>query len=88
MMLIRSDIKKRLVTFINEYFIKETGLVVNDDASLIYEGILDSTGVIELVCFMESDFEIRIEDEEIIPDNFDSINKLVDFIYTKSKEQL
>ena len=76
--------RKILTKFIREYFIKESGKILNPDTSLIDQEIIDSTGVLELVAFVEETFQIRVEDEEIIPDNFDSVNKLAAFIETKS----
>lgn len=81
--MVEPKLREILIKFINEYFVKESGTVLDTDASLIEEGILDSTGVIELVAFIEETFNIRVEDEEIIPDNLDSINKLVHFIQPK-----
>jgi acyl carrier protein len=78
-------VKATLVKFIHDNFIKESGLVVNADDSLIEKGLIDSTGVLELVAFMEETFKIKVEDEEIIPENFDSVNKLVNFIQLKLK---
>lgn len=77
------NVKDRITAYVNNYFIKESGLVVKDDTSFLDEGIIDSTGVLELIAYIETTFEIRIEDEEIIPNNFDSINKLVDFVCMK-----
>jgi acyl carrier protein len=85
-MLTQSRTKDKIVAFINEYFIKDTGVVLKDDTSLLDEGILDSTGVMELVSYIESDFRITVEDEEIVPDNFDSIRKLSSFIDRKLKK--
>jgi acyl carrier protein len=76
-------IKEQIIKFISDYFVKDTGMIVKDDTSFLDEGILDSTGVMELVAYIESTFKIRIEDEEIIPDNFDSITKLLTFVKAK-----
>lgn len=54
----------------------------NDD-SFLEKGILDSTGVLELVSYIEKQFAIRVEADEIIPDNLDSVNKLTTFIQKK-----
>ena len=54
-----------------------------DDDSFLEEGIIDSVGVLELVAFIEETFDFRVEDEEIIPENLDSVNRIV--IYTQSK---
>lgn len=56
---------------------------LGDDVSFLKKGIIDSTGVLELVSFIEGEYGIRVSDEEIVPDNFDSLNKLAAFISTK-----
>ena len=55
-----------------------------DDDSFLEKGILDSTGVLELVGFLEKQFSIRVESDELVPDNLDSLNKLVSFIEKKT----
>jgi acyl carrier protein len=55
-----------------------------DDDSFLEKGILDSTGVLELVGHIEKEYTIRVEADEIIPDNLDSINKLTAFIERKT----
>jgi len=55
----------------------------NDDDSFLEKGIIDSTGVLELVGFIEETFNIKIEDEELIPENLDSLDKLN--LYIKKK---
>ena len=57
-----------------------------DDDSFLEKGILDSTGVLELVGYIENKFAIRVEADEIIPDNLDSIQRLVAFIGTKTSK--
>jgi acyl carrier protein len=56
---------------------------LKNDASFLEEGIVDSTGVLELVMFVEETFGFTVEDEEILPDNFDSVNSLVDYVKHK-----
>ena len=56
---------------------------IADDDSFFGKGIIDSTGILELVAFLEDEFEIEVKDEELIPDNFDSIEKLA--AYTQRK---
>jgi acyl carrier protein len=84
-MLIESDVKSGIKEFILKYLVKEPGLMIDEDTSLLENGIIDSTGVMELVFFMESSFNIRVEDEEIIPDNLDSVNKLLKYVLSKMK---
>jgi acyl carrier protein len=56
---------------------------LGDDDSFLEAGIIDSTGVLELVSFLEETFGIRIENEELIPDNLDSITKIARYVHSK-----
>ena len=56
---------------------------IGDDTSFLDSGIIDSTGVLELVDFLEEEFGIEVEDSELVPENLDSISKL--FRYLESK---
>ena len=53
---------------------------LTDDTSFLESGIIDSTGMLELIGFVERTFRIRLDDDELIPDNLDSIAKLAIFI--------
>jgi acyl carrier protein len=53
------------------------------DASFLEEGIVDSTGVLELVMFVEETFDITVDDEEIVPENFDSVHRLAHYVRQK-----
>lgn len=53
---------------------------LKDDTSFLEEGIIDSTGVLELIEFLEEEFNIKIDDEDLIPENLDSLNNLERFI--------
>jgi acyl carrier protein len=55
----------------------------SDDASLLDEGIVDSMNVLELVNFVEEKFGIKVNDPEIVPDNFDSVRRLASFVERK-----
>lgn len=59
---------------------------LDGDDSLLEQGLIDSTGVLELVSFIENKFEIKVEDDDLVPDNLDSINRLIAFIETKLNE--
>jgi acyl carrier protein len=50
---------------------------------LLAEGILDSTAVLEVISFMESDLELKVEDAEMIPDNFSTIDRMLAFVKRK-----
>lgn len=58
---------------------------LKDDSSFLKLGILDSTGIMELVTFLESEFQIQVLDSEIMPENLDSVNCISDYICRKSK---
>jgi acyl carrier protein len=53
------------------------------DASLIEAGIIDSTGVLELVGFLERTYGLRLADDELVPENLDSIDRVVRFVESK-----
>ena len=56
---------------------------ITDDDSLVARGVIDSTGVLELVAYLEEHFKIRVEDDELLPENLDSIRNLSSFIERK-----
>lgn len=60
------------------------GTTFADDDSFLDTGLLDSTGVLELVGHIEKEYEIRVEADEIVPDNLDSLDKLTAFIARKT----
>lgn len=55
--------------------------------SLSRLGLIDSTGVLELIAFLESSFEITVTDEETVPENLDSIAQIADFVVRKQAAQ-
>ena len=70
--------------FIVENFLfGDTANPLNDEDSFLENGIIDSTGVLELVSHLEETFEIKVEDEELIPDNLDSIANVVKYLERK-----
>lgn len=54
-----------------------------DDDSFIEKGIIDSTAVMELVAFLEKRYRIKLQDQDLIPDNLDSINNLTRFVASR-----
>jgi acyl carrier protein len=58
---------------------------LSGDASFLESGIIDSTGVLELVSFLEEQFHVKVEDEDLIPANLDSINAITRFVESKRK---
>ncbi len=77
-------IKSTLKDFLVSNFLPSAGVdTINDTDSFMEEGIVDSTGVLELLEFIEDKFSIQVEDGEIIPDNLDSLNNLTVYIHRK-----
>jgi len=60
----------------------------SDDDSFQERGIVDSTGILELVCHLQEHYGIAIEDEELVPDNLDSVSKVARFVERKQQEQI
>jgi acyl carrier protein len=56
---------------------------LQDNDSLLNKGLIDSTGVLELVFFLEKTFSIKVNDDEVLPDNLDSISRISDFVRGK-----
>jgi acyl carrier protein len=71
--------------FIHENFILGEEGQVTDGDSLLEKGVIDSTGVLELVAFIEEKYGITVEDEELTPENLDSIQNIAEFIRKKIK---
>ena len=77
--------KEKIRTFIVENFLFGQDEGLNDDSSFLDEGIIDSTGILELVNFLEEEFSVTVDDEELIPENLDSINNVVGYLEKKAQ---
>jgi acyl carrier protein len=77
------DNRLKIREFIVENFLFGSANDLNDDTSFLDEGIVDSTGVLELVTFIENEYSIQVEDEELIPENLDSIDNIVGYLERK-----
>jgi acyl carrier protein len=78
------DTRQRIKEFVRENFLKNSPPKnFHDGTSFIDGGIIDSVGVLELVAFLEESFDFRVEDEELVPENLDSIDKLVTYVNLK-----
>ena len=76
--------RRRLVrSFIVENLLFGDDAGLEDDTEFFAEGIVDSTGFLELVVFLEETFEIRLEDDEVVPENLDSLNLIERFLDRK-----
>lgn len=76
--------KEKIRDFITKNFLfGESDSTLADSDSFLEKGIIDSTGMLELVAFLEDGFGVRVEDEELVPENLDSIDRLAEFITRK-----
>ena len=74
--------KLRLFILENFLFTDDQAELKNDD-SFMDRSIVDSTGILEILEFLEEECSIKVEDEEMIPDNLDSIQKIISFVERK-----
>ena len=81
-----SKIRKGIIEFIRGNFILNDDEPLQDEESLLEKGVIDSTGVLELVAHIEERYNIVVDDEELIPANLDSIGNVVRFIQRKMRK--
>ena len=79
--------RNELRTFIIDNFLfGKDSFEFSDDDSFIEKGLIDSSGVLELVGFLEETYLIKVRDNELVPENLDSINKLLGYLDRKFAE--
>jgi len=78
-----SSIHARVRRFITTNFYVPPEEPLADEESLLDRGVIDSTGVLEVIAFLESEFGIAVKDEEMLPANLDSVASLVAFVERK-----
>jgi acyl carrier protein len=80
-----SSVEKIVREHISENILFSQSYPYADEDSLLENGIIDSMNVMELVVFLEETMGIQVEDHEIVPDNFDSVSCLAEFVQRKQK---
>ena len=77
-------IEEKLRSYIleNYLFTDDESALKNSD-SFLEKGIIDSTGILEVIYFIEDEFDIKVDDEEMVPENLDSVNNIISFIEQK-----
>jgi acyl carrier protein len=68
---------------IQAYVERTYGKAVTPDDSLLDSGLIDSTGIFELVAFLEDTFAVKVEDEEIVPEHFETAAQIAAFVDRK-----
>ena len=77
------DYSSKVREFVVENFLFGDGESLREDTSFMEEGIIDSTGILELVFFLEESFSISVEDDELVPENMDSLASIAGFVTRK-----
>jgi acyl carrier protein len=80
-------IQETIRNFIIENFLFGDPGDFSDADSLLEKGIIDSTGVLELVAFLEKTYGIKVADEELVPENLDSVSNVVQYLSRKQAKQ-
>jgi len=75
---------KEVRDYVVDNFLFGDGAALKDDTSFLDGGIVDSTGMLELIMFLESTYDMKVQPEEMIPDNLDSVNRVAEFITRKA----
>ena len=78
-----TDIRAKLREFMKNNFLLGNDANLKDDDSFMNKGIVDSTGILEVVSFVEEAFAIKVADEDLLPDNLDSINNLIKYVTSR-----
>jgi acyl carrier protein len=73
-------VREQVREFVRTNFLFNSATPVSDDSSLMEQGIVDETGVLELVMFVEETYGIQVDEADLIPENFDSIDRISSYI--------
>lgn len=69
---------------VENFFFGEDKDWLGDETSFLESGVIDSTGILEIITFIEEKFDIHVEDDEIVPENLDSLKNLAAFLARKN----
>lgn len=79
-----SDIRNEVKQFlIDTFFIDTSTVTLDSDTSFLENGIIDSTGILEVIGFIEDNYNIEVDDSEMLPENLDSLNNIANFVLKK-----
>ena len=78
-----TSVQSEVRQFVIDNFLFGQGAQLKDDESFLDGGIIDSTGVLQLVGFLEQQYEIAIDNTELVPDNLDSVERITRFVQQK-----
>ncbi|MDP2270264.1 MAG: acyl carrier protein [Archangium sp.] len=78
------ETREQVRQFIISNFYVSDPAALADHASLLDAGVVDSTGVLEIITFIESTFSVSVEDQEMLPENLDAVSNIVKFVHKKT----
>ncbi len=82
--MVNMNIEKQIREYLTEEVLfSDDSIEYSNDDSLLEAGVVDSVAVMEMILFVEETFNVEVADQEITPDNFDSVNRLANFIRSK-----
>ncbi len=74
------SVESKIRTYVTDNFLFGDAATFGNDDSFLDKGIIDSTGILEIILFLEEEFGIKVADNEMLPENLDSISRLVRFV--------
>lgn len=77
------EITEKVRAYVTTNFYVPDPACLTNEASLLDQGIIDSTGVLEVIAFLEETFGISVDDRDILPENLDSIERIASFVARK-----
>lgn len=78
---LRSEIRQFVL---DDLLMGDTASMLDDGESFLETGTIDSIGVLDIVMFLECNFQLKVQDRELVPENLDSVNRLVQFVMRKT----
>lgn len=86
--MIRSEVEEQVHEFLVSNFIFDPSVRLGLEESLLESDIVDSTGVLEVIMWLETTFNIKVDDSEVLPENLDSVRCMADFILRKLRAEV
>jgi acyl carrier protein len=81
----KDEIRSTVREYIRKEFIFEEAKNLDDSQSLLGSGVIDSTGVLDLIGYLQQKFDVEFLDSELVAENFDSVDKIVGFLTRKKQ---
>jgi acyl carrier protein len=79
----KENAQVQITDYLRKTYLFGSDFKLSEDDSFLEHGIVDSTGILELIGFLQNNFKVNVEDSEVIPENLDSINCILSFLERK-----